>query len=157
MTLLDLMDWFELTLVGVTIKESNWLFPVIESGHLLGLALLGGTVLVGDLRLLGWSIDSKSPHIIIKELHNWFLIGLVILLSTGTALFLSEAIKCYYNEAFWAKMITLLLAIIYTFALRNPIIAKRDDLNLWAQRCIGGGSIMLWALVAAAGRWIGFS
>lgn len=157
MTLLDLMDWFELTLIGVTIKESFWLFPVIESGHLLGLALLGGTVLVGDLRLLGWGIDSKSPRVIIKELHNWFLIGLAILISTGTALFVSEAIKCYYNEAFWAKMITLLLAIIYTFALRNPIIAKRDNLNLWVQRCIGGGSIMLWALVAAAGRWIGFS
>jgi hypothetical protein len=157
MTLLDLMDWFELTWIGVTIRESLWLFPVIESVHLLGLALLGGAVLVSDLRLLGWGFTGKSPDLMIKELNKWFLLGLVTLLSTGTALFLSEAVKCYYNEAFWAKMITLVLAIIYTLGIRNPILARRRDLNQWALGCLGLGSIMLWAFVAAAGRWIGFS
>ena len=157
MTLLDLMDWFELTWIGVTIRESLWLFPVIESVHLLGLALLGGAVLVADLRLLGWGFTGKSPELMIKELNKWFLLGLVALLSTGTVLFLSEAVKCYYNEAFWAKMIALVLAIIYTLGIRNPILARRRDLNQWALGCLGLGSIMLWAFVAAAGRWIGFS
>lgn len=157
MTLLDLMDWFELTWIGVTIRESLWLFPVIESVHLLGLALLGGAVLVGDLRILGFGTTSKPAGTVIEELNNWFLLGLVTLLITGTTLFLSEAVKCYYNEAFWAKMITLVLAITYTFGIRNRIVAKREGLNQWAQRCLGLTSITLWAFVAAAGRWIGFS
>ena len=51
MTLLDLFDWLEQTTIGTVIRESTWLFPVVESVHLLGLALLGGAVVMNG-RLL---------------------------------------------------------------------------------------------------------
>jgi hypothetical protein len=54
-------------------------------------------------------------------------------------------------------MITLVLAIIYTLGIRNPILTRRRNLNQWALGCLGLVSIMLWTFVAAAGRWIGFS
>jgi hypothetical protein len=157
MTLFDLMDRLELTWIGVSIKESLWLFPAIESVHLLGLALLGGTILVVDLRLLGWSVTSKSPGQIVRELNVWFLAALFLMFATGIPLFLSEAIKCYNNDSFWIKIIALILALIYTFAIHNPIVTKHQQLNHWALRAMAIVSIMLWTTVAAAGRWIGFS
>ena len=157
MTLFDLMDRLELTWIGVSIKESLWLFPVIESVHLLGLALLGGTILVVDLRLLGWSVTSKSPRQIVRELNVWYLAALCVMFASGIPLFLSEAIKCYNNDSFWVKMIALILALTYTFAIHNRIVTRHQQLNQWALRAMAIVSIMLWTTVAAAGRWIGFS
>ena len=59
-TLFDFFDWLELTPIGTAIRDSLWLFPVIEAVHLLGLALLGGAVLVLDLRMLGLGLTRQS-------------------------------------------------------------------------------------------------
>ncbi len=54
--LLPFFEWCEATAIGQAIRESLWLFPVIESIHLLGLAMIGGAILVVDLRLLGFGL-----------------------------------------------------------------------------------------------------
>jgi len=76
---------------------------------------------------------------------------------SGLLLFLSEAIKCYYNTSFWVKITTLPLALAFTFAVRGRL--TRDDalVTSWRSRLVGSASIALWFIVAAAGRWIGFS
>jgi hypothetical protein len=80
-----------------------------------------------------------------------------ILIATGVPLFLSEAVKCYYNPAFWVKISTLPIALLFTFAWRQPA-AEREGLHASARsRALGVASIALWLVVAAAGRWIGFS
>ena len=71
--------------------------------------------------------------------------------------FLSEAVKCYYSEAFWVKMSALAVALIYTFAVRNPLLRRDPPLNRWIAKLLGVLSIGVWMMVAAAGRWIGFS
>src|SRR5215475_3537307 len=53
MSLLPFFQWCENSAVGEAIRGSSWLFPVIESFHLLGLAVIGGAILVVDLRLCG--------------------------------------------------------------------------------------------------------
>ena len=77
--------------------------------------------------------------------------------ASGLLLFLSEAIKCYYNTSFWVKMATLPLALAFTFVVRGRL--TRDDalVTSWRSRLVGSASIILWFIVAAAGRWIGFS
>ena len=54
MDLYPVFEWCESTAVGQVVRDSLWLFPVIEAIHLLALALMGGTILVVDLRLLGF-------------------------------------------------------------------------------------------------------
>jgi uncharacterized membrane protein len=76
---------------------------------------------------------------------------------TGIPLFLSEAIKCYYSRAFWIKMSALVIGLIFTFLVRNPMsINKKLDNKLYA-KLIGFTSCSVWAVVAGAGRWVGFS
>lgn len=156
-TWLWLFEWFEMTGPGVIVRESIWLFPVLEAVHLLGLCLLGGAVLVVDLRMLGLTLRDQSAAHLAGQMKPWLRIALIVLLSTGVLLFLSEAVKCYYNQSFWVKMITLPIALAFTFTVRNKIVMDDSNEGTTRVKLVAVGSMLLWFTVAAAGRWIGFS
>ena len=148
-------EWCEATLLGTVVRESIWLFPVIESVHLTALCLMGGAILVVDLRLLGLGMTGQRVAVLARHVRPWLVAGLLVMMGTGVLLFLSEAIKCFYNTSFWVKMTTLPIAIVFTFAVRNRML---DGLDTSARsRLLGIVSIALWFTVAAAGRWIGYS
>ena len=72
-------------------------------------------------------------------------------------LFLSEAVKCYYSQAFWVKMAVLPVALLFTFVVRQRVALGALDGTATRRRVTGAVSLALWFTVAAAGRWIGFS
>jgi hypothetical protein len=158
MSLLPLFEWCEATAIGAAIRNSNWLFAVIESAHLLGLAALGGALLVVDLRLLGLGLRRQPVAELASDAQPWLAGGIVVMLASGIPLFLSESVKCYYIPAFWVKMTALLLAILFTFTVRRRV-ALRDEAGErpLLNKLVGVVSMALWFTVAAAGRWIGFS
>ena len=82
-TWLWLFEWFEMTGPGVLVRESIWLFPVLEAVHLLGLCLLGGAVLVVDLRMLGLTMRDQSAAHLYGQMKPWLKLALIVLLSTG--------------------------------------------------------------------------
>ena len=154
----EVFDWLEMTWIGQTIRESLWLFPVIEAVHLLALAVLGGAVLIVDLRLLGVGIQTSTPAEVARRAQPILILGIVGLLSTGIPLFLSEAIKCYYNQSFWVKMIGLSLILLFTFTWRKRYLSSATSLTVEnLGKMTAAVSMGMWFLVAAAGRWIGFS
>ena len=154
--LLPFFEWCEATFIGQMIRESLWLFPVIEAAHLLALSALGGALLILDLRLLGVGLRQPIPEIA-RDARPWLVGSVTVMLLTGIALFLSESIKCYYNPSFWVKMTTLPLALVFTFAIRQPIARRATGDATMRTRFVALVSIALWLTVAAAGRWIGFS
>lgn len=154
--LLPFFEWCEATFIGQVIRQSLWLFPVIEAVHLLALTMIGGALLILDLRLLGVGLRQPIPEIQ-RDARPWLVGSLVVMILTGIALFLSESIKCYHNPSFWVKMNTLPVALIFTFAVRDRIAAKATSGVTWRTRLVALISIALWFTVAAAGRWIGFS
>ncbi len=156
MTLFEVFDRLEQTALGAAVRDSVWLFPVIEAGHLLGLAVLGGSVLLLDLRLLGLGLGARPVAYVREQTGPWVVAALVVLVATGIPLFLSEAVKCYFSPAFWVKMGALAAALVFTFGVRNRL-AGREGLGPAAARMLGTASMALWLTVAAAGRWIGFS
>jgi hypothetical protein len=155
-SLLPFFEWCEATWLGTAVRDSVWAFPVIESVHLLGLSLLGGALLVVDLRMLGLVLTGQRISDLARDARPWLLAALAVMLTTGLLLFLSEAVKCYYNTSFRVKMSTLPVAIVYTFAVRQRV-ARSASIHTATSRVAAFGSIVLWFIVAAAGRWIGFS
>ena len=155
MTWVERFDALERGPVGMAIRESLWLFPAIEAVHLLGLALLGGAVLMVDLRLLGVGLNRRAPALVVADAKPWLLLAIGVMFATGVPLFLSEAVKCFYNYSFWVKMIALPIALVFTFAVKHPL-ARRNPPRAVAA-LMGLASIAVWFTVAAAGRWIGFS
>jgi len=153
--LLEIIYLLEDSYIGGYVRSSLWLFPVIQSFHLIGLGILGGAVVVGDLRLMGILMRTESTRYVIRVTRPWFNFGLFILVITGIPLFLSEAVKCYYSRAFWIKISCLLLGTLFVYFIRNPIVLSKDE-NFMI-KILGFISFSLWAVTAASGRWIGFS
>ena len=154
--LLPFFEWCEATMLGRTIRESLWMFPILESIHLVGLCILGGALLVVDLRLLGVGLEDSTIAELDRQARPWLLLAVAVMLSTGVLLFLSEAIKCYYNASFWVKITTLPFAILFTLAVKERFARTAVATSAYS-RWVGTADLLLWFVVAAGGRWIGFS
>jgi len=158
MSLLPFFQWCYQTGIGEAIRESSWAFPLIEAFHLLGLVLTAGAVLIVDLRLFGVGLSRQPVAQLSAAVEPLLLGALALSLSSGFALFLSEAIKCYNSFPFWVKMTSLLLALLFTFTVRRRVTRT----GLTSDRPLLGRltalvSLSLWFGVAWGGRWIGFS
>jgi hypothetical protein len=158
MSWLPFFQWCYDSSVGEGIRESTWIFPVIEACHLLGLGLTVGAVLIVDLRLLGVGLTREPVAQLAAATRPWLIGSLALMVTTGSLLFLSEATKCYYSIPFWVKMTSLVLVLLFTFTFRRRVIgtglaSKRPRLARWTAVV----SLCLWFGVAWGGRWIGFS
>ena len=156
--LLPLFESLEQSAIGEAIRNSLWLFPVIEAFHLVGLAVIGGAILVVDFRLLGLGLRRQPVSRLARDMQPWVVGSLIVMALSGVPLFLSEAIKCYYSFAFWTKMTALFFALLFTFTIRRAVTAAPDGyFSALRNRMVAMTSIALWSTVGWGGRWIGFS
>ncbi len=154
--------------MGAGIKNSIWIFPVVESIHILGIVLLVFTVALVDLRVLGWAspggdLMRRRP---LKEISGnllpWMWRAVAIVIVTGILLFSSEAAsKCYESKAFYIKMILILVAVVnaavshYTVRRHAPEWDRRAITPLHA-KLMAILSLIAWAGVVFAGRGIAY-
>jgi hypothetical protein len=154
MSLYHTAQSIEASALGQTIRESTWLFPAIESTHLLALALLGGAVLIISLSVLGVGLKAP-PAEIYKGARRYMDAAVITLLISGVLLGVSEPVKLYDRQAFWVKMISMVIAIALTYFAFNPMV-RRGSTGLRV-RSVTLLTMAAWLMVAIAGRWIGFS
>jgi len=154
MSLYHMAQSIEASALGQTIRESTWLFPAIESTHLLALALLGGAVLIISLSVLGVGLKTSATEIY-KSSRRYMDAAVITLLVSGVLLGVSEPVKLYDREAFWVKMISMVIAIALTYFAFNPMV-RRGSTGLGV-RSVTLLTMAAWLMVAVAGRWIGFS
>lgn len=147
--------------VGTSIRESVLVFPVIESVHVLGLALSVGLIFVTDLRLIGWRFKGEGVSDVMRQLRPWMLTGFATMFLTGGLLFWAEAARCYQSPTFRVKVAFLVLAGLN--ALYFETITGRA-VGIWegtstpprAVRVAGWLSIVCWTGVVIFGRWTAY-
>lgn len=151
-------EWLEASALGTFVKDRAATFAIIEAVHLMGLALLGGTVLAQDLRLLNVVMRDVPSNMVTEQAHRWFKVGLWILMLTGVPMLAGVATKCYHNPFYWTKMIALAIGIVFVFTLKQPLLrGDHATLKPVTLKLLALASLSIWTLVAASGRWIGFS
>jgi len=156
--MLTLFEWLEHSWLGTSVNNSLWAFAAIEAGHLLALAVLGGAILVVDLRLLGFGLKEEPVSYVGRTAQPWLIGGLSAAIITGVPLLASLAAGKYYvNGAFWMKMYFFFAALIFTFTIRRAVVMG-DDLraNSRIGKVVGLVSVLLWSGVGIMGRGIGF-
>jgi hypothetical protein len=157
MSLFEFCQWIQFSPPLVAMRSSAWLFPVIASIHLMGLALIGGAVLVGDLRLLGFGLWRQPVGLIARDAERWLIAGLLVMVPTGILQFMCFATKYYFMTFFWVKMVSLFLVLVFTFSVRRKMVAIADEgIRPGRIRLAALVSLSLWTTVAVGGRWIGF-
>jgi hypothetical protein len=158
---LTFCTWLQNTSVGTAVRVSTWLFPLIESFHIVGLALLVGAVVRLDVRLLG--VDSHaSVTAVARTVMPWIKGGFLLAVITGSLLFSSEAAGLYSNRAFRLKMLMLFLLGINTAVYE---LVTRRNIKQWdmgtatpmSAKLTGIVSLTLWLGVVVAGRWIAYA
>ena len=155
MTLLEIFYWLEYTPLLVEMRASPWLFPVIATIHLFGLVIIGGSVLVVNLRLLGLGLSQQPATRLARDTEPLLLVGIAIMLATGSLLFLCFATKYYYLTPFWVKLASLIAVLIFTFTIHRRV-ARNEERTTAAGRIVALTSLSLWTSIALGGRLIGF-
>lgn len=158
MDLYPFFDWLDTSLLADISKAYGGVFAVVQMFHLLGMSVLGGMVLVGDLRLLNVVMRDTPSEIVIENTHKWFGIGLATMIVSGIFMSSAVSLKLYYNEMFWAKMSALAVGIAFFYLVRRPLLrAPHEAISPSVLKLMALTSIAIWFTVAASGRWIGFS
>ena len=158
MSLLPFFQWCENTSFVAALREIPWLVPTIQAVHVMGFTLIGGTVLVVNLRLLGVGLRHQPVAQVARDAERWLLISLAVILPSGFTLFMTEATKCYFYMAFWVKMTAFFLALVFTFTLHRKVaMADETSVSPRLSKLVAWVSLSLWSCVGIAGRLIGFS
>ena len=142
--------------------ESLYVWPLLESTHVLSLGLFVGTAVMNDLRLLGWTMREVPVSEVTGRLLPWTRIGFAVMLTTGLLLFYSSPVRYYHNIFFRFKMLLLIVAGLNAFVFHRGIhrrVAEWDnDTKLpRAARVAGAVSLIAWALIVVSGRLIAYN
>ena len=151
----------EETAVSTAIRETTWLFPVVETVHVLALTLVVGTIATFDLRLIGWASRQLPVTRLARELLPWTWGGFVAAVVSGALLFGSKAIHYAENPAFQLKVVLLILSGVNMLVFQTVTFRRVAEWDTALPpparaRTAGALSLIFWIGVVAAGRWIGF-
>lgn len=161
MTLIDFCSWLQDRPFSIAIAESAWMFPMIETVHVIGLTLVFGSIAMLDLRLLGLARKNSAVTEVSHDVLALTWCAFVVTAISGVLMFCSAATRYFENTPFRFKIALLVIAglnmaIFHLFAFRS--VRKWDDAipPPRSARVAGSVSLLSWLGVIFFGRWIGF-
>ncbi|HUN26538.1 MAG TPA: DUF6644 family protein [Steroidobacteraceae bacterium] len=162
MALNQLLTLIENTPVGTAVRESTWLFPTIETLHVLSITLVVGTIMIVDFRLINVASRRRAVSELMSEVLPWTWTAFVCAVITGSLLFSSAAVKYAHSAVFEFKMLMLVLAginmtVFHLGTYRSVARWDRDVLTPRGARISAALSLCIWVTVVSLGRWIGFT
>ncbi len=154
--------WLEHTSIAMTIRDSLLLFPLLESAHVLGLALVVGTITVIDLRLLGLASTSRPFQRVASDIMKWTWGAFALTATAGVLMFTTNAHVYFNNFYFRLKMGLLVVAAVNVLVFQFTVLRRVD---LWNERpaapragkIVAVISLVVWVAAIFAGRMIGFT
>ena len=161
MDLITLCHWLENTPIARAVRESIWMFDIIETIHTLGIVLVAGTIMLVDLRLFGLGLRRETVSEVVSRIVPWTLAGFCLMFLTGALLFSAEAVRLYASPAFRIKLVLLVLAGLNAFIFHITVYrdaAKWNDAAVTPVRARVAASVSLlcWIGIIAAGRAIAY-
>jgi hypothetical protein len=155
-------EWLSTTFPSVFIQEHNaWAIPMIQSIHIVGIAMVMGSVLLIDLRILGWAGMDQTLRQTTSRFGPWLTGSLWLLLATGILMVIGEPVRELVTFSFWLKMALVAVgaaaAAIFQAALRRHDPPWED--TLVHRPAIKGLAILtfiIWAFIIVLGRLIAY-
>jgi hypothetical protein len=161
MSLYEICQALQDSAIGTSIRESIWTFPIIETVHVLGLAVSVGILVMLDLRLVGAGMRHIPASDIMHKLKRWYLLGFAAMFASGALLFWSEAEKCYRSSTFRIKLIFLALAGLNALFFEIKYVPsmkswESSGVTPSGARLVGWFSLICWMGVVGFGRWTAY-
>ena len=155
-------QWLYDSSIGRGLRESQWMFPIVEGTHLLGIALSVGVLCWFDLRLLGLVLQDQPVSKVWRQLMPTAFFGFALMFATGVLLFWAEAITAYHSVHFWLKMALIGLAGVNALIFEGTAhrgMAAWDAARVPPARARIAGfvSLVLWTGIIIMGRTMAYS
>jgi hypothetical protein len=162
MSLLPFCEWLASTPGSIALHESLFMYPLVESVHVLTLCLFVGMTLMLDLRLTGAALRGVPVTDVVSRLRPWMFLGFAVMVASGVLLFYAIPVRSYQNIFFRIKAVFLVLAGLNALLFERGIFQSVDR---WARdatpprraRMAGVASLVLWAVVIVTGRMIAYN
>jgi hypothetical protein len=145
-----LLAWLQASRIAATVGGSTQLTGFLSAIHLLGLTLVVGGALVSSLRLLGALLPERPVRDVTAAAGQGMLLGLTISVTSGLLLFAPRASAAAENTFFQVKMLLLVAASVFHFAVYRRV-SRRRDASAGVLRLTGALGLALWFGVALAG------
>jgi len=159
--LLEFVQWIQLTAFFTALRGSAYVYPIVLSLHMVGIALFGGMIMMTDLRLLGVTMRQRSIADVVNQLRVPKRWGLLLTVTCGFLMFGSKAEEYYYNAFFRTKLILLALVLVqevvfYRSVYANPAALDQAPTVPGNAKLAAAISLLLWISIACCGRGIGY-
>jgi hypothetical protein len=160
--MIGLMEWLASTRGSIALHESLYVYPLVESIHVLTLSVFVGLAVILDLRLLGLALRRVPVSEIIARLLPWEKAGFTVMMVTGALLFYAIPVRTYQSVFFRAKVLMLLLAGLNVWLFHSRVERRIGEWDLApvtprAARVAAIASLVLWAGIVVAGRMIAYN
>jgi hypothetical protein len=158
----NIWESIEYSPLGISIAESLWAFPTIETLHVIALVTVLGTLLVMDLRMLGLASTAVPVRKVSEDTLKWTWMAFVLAAITGTLLWISKAHSYMINPYFLTKMGVMALAglnMLYFHFVTYKTVDQWDTLASppTAVKLSAVLSLVMWVVIVFCGRAIGFT
>ena len=150
--------------LGQAMRQWLWLYPSVEIVHIVGIALLFGSIVVLDLRLLGLSrnipVRTLSRHVL-----PWTAGSFILIIPSGLLMFTAHATEFIDSEVFVLKMLLIMAAgvnaaLFHTITFRTADVWDSEEMRKLppppSARLAGGLSLAIWLSVIACGRLLAY-
>jgi magnesium-transporting ATPase (P-type) len=154
-------DWLSRTDVSVAFQSANWFVPLVQTVHIIAIAILLTSVYVLSFRLIGLTRGAQPLATLAAKSTPWFWTALCVLLLSGILLTITEPARELLNWAFRVKMLMVLAlaVILWRVQLRmrqNPDYWTESPARRHAARAFGVAAVIVGAGIVTAGRWIAY-
>ena len=155
-------EWLAQTPGSIALHESLYMYPLVESVHVLTLCLFVGLAAVVDLRLLGLMLRRVPVSELAARLLPFIAAGFVVMIATGSLLFYAIPVRSFHNVFFRVKMIMLVMAGLNAWVFHARVYRRVFEWDLApiapsAARVGGALSLILWAAIIVSGRMIAYN
>ena len=150
--------------LGQAMRQWLWLYPSVETVHLVGIGLLFGSIAVLDLRLLGFSrrIPART---LARHVLPWTVGSFALIIPSGFLMFTAHATEFIDSPVFILKMLLILAAavnagIFHTTVFRSADVWDAEEMRKLppppSVRALAAISLLLWISVIACGRLLAY-
>jgi len=148
------------TPISEYLRDAGWIVPTVQSIHIVAIALLIGSSVLLDLKLVGVLARTERSAIVYQRYMPWVWAGLLVLLLTGVVMSVAEPDRVLVNWMFWTKMTLIVVAFLSTLVIGIPM--RREELTMdastWSMiaKPLGWLSLVIWIAIIVCGRWIAY-
>ena len=155
-------EWLATTEASVFMQEhQGWVIPAIQSIHIVGVALVLGSVLMVDLRILGWAGRDQTLRRTMDRFGPWLTAALWLMLATGLLMVVAEPVRELVTFSFWAKMLLVAVGVLAAAGFQ-VVLRKRDEhwegeaVRYPSVRILAALTFLAWLAVIILGRLIAY-